>query len=219
MIAAVYLRVSTARCKSCRASREACRCVVYVPEQEELNQEPDCLRLCAARGWTPVVYRETESGAKRRPQWDRVKEAARKGEVRAIVFWALERTGRNRVQIAHDVGELWRWGMEIASVSDSWVDQPAGPMRDLLVQLMAWFAQTERDRLRERTRAGIARARANGVTLGRPSAMPLLARERARVLGKPGALRAATPGEVRRLLKAEGFGDFSRRTVQRAMEA
>jgi DNA invertase Pin-like site-specific DNA recombinase len=197
LIAAVYLRVSTDR-------------------QDEANQEPECLRLCAARGWEPRVYRETESGAKRRPEWDRVKDAARKGEVRAVVFWALDRAGRNRVQLAHDLGELWRWGAEIASVRDAWVDQPAGPLRDLLVQLMGWFAQTERDRLRERTRAGIARARANGVQLGRPSAMPAAARERARGIRQWNP--EATPGEVRRFLKAEGFGDFARRTVQRAME-
>jgi putative DNA-invertase from lambdoid prophage Rac len=197
MIAAVYLRVSTDR-------------------QDEANQEPDCLRLCAARGWEPRVYRETESGAKRRPQWDRLKEAVRKGDARAVVFWALDRTGRNRVQIAHDVGELWRWGAEIASVKDAWVDQAPGPLRDLLVQLMGWFAQTERDRLRERTRAGLARARANGVQLGRPNAMPDAAREAARRLAA--ALPGATPGDVRRHLKERGFGDFARRTVQRAME-
>jgi putative DNA-invertase from lambdoid prophage Rac len=193
MIAAVYLRVSTDR-------------------QDEANQEPECLRLCTARGWEPRIFRETESGAKRRPQWDRVKEAARRGEVGAVVFWALDRAGRNRVQLAHDLGELWRWGMQIASVRDAWVDQPAGPLRDLLVQLMGWFAQTERDVLRERTRAGIARARANGVTLGRPSAMPLEARAFALAHGD-----GRTPGEVRRLLKSRGFGDFARRTVQRAM--
>jgi DNA invertase Pin-like site-specific DNA recombinase len=192
VIAAVYLRVSTDR-------------------QDEANQEPECLRLCAARGWEPRVYRETESGAKRRPQWDRVKEAARTGDVRAVVFWALDRTGRSRVQVAHDLGELWRWGAQVASVKDSWTDQPAGPLRDLLVQLMGWFAQMERDRLRERTRAGLARAKAAGVVLGRPSKMPEAARARAREL-------KGTPGAVRRALVAEGFGSYARRTVQRAME-
>jgi DNA invertase Pin-like site-specific DNA recombinase len=193
VIAAVYLRVSTDR-------------------QDEANQEPECLRLCAARGWQARIYRETESGAKRRPEWERVKNAVRTGDARAVVFWALDRAGRNRVQLAHDLGELWRWGAEIASVRDAWVDQPAGPLRDLLVQLMGWFAQTERDRLRERTRAGLARARANGVQLGRKHAMPEAARARARGL-------KGSPGAVRRLLKAEGFGNFDRRTVQRAMEA
>jgi putative DNA-invertase from lambdoid prophage Rac len=198
VIAAVYLRVSTDR-------------------QDEANQEPECLRLCAARGWEPQVFRETESGTKRRPEWERLKTYVRRGEARAVVFWALDRAGRNRVQLAHDLGELWRWGAEIASVRDAWVDQPAGPLRDLLVQLMAWFAQTERDRIVERTRAGIARARAMGVRLGRPPAMPDAARERARRLAAAQSL-AYTPGEVRKILRAEGFGDFDRRTVKRAME-
>jgi len=80
MKAAIYLRVST-------------------DGQTEENQEPDCLRLCAARGWEPVVIRETESGAKERPEWRRVVELARRGQVGAVVFWALDRIGRKSLQI------------------------------------------------------------------------------------------------------------------------
>jgi DNA invertase Pin-like site-specific DNA recombinase len=47
------------------------------------------------------------------------------------------------------------------------LDQPDGPLRDLLVQLMGWVAEGERRRLIERTKAGLARARAGGTRLGR----------------------------------------------------
>jgi putative DNA-invertase from lambdoid prophage Rac len=148
MKAAVYLRVST-------------------DKQTEENQEPDCIRLCEARGWEPVIYREVESGVKRRPKWDRVKNDVRTGVCRAVVVWALDRTGRTRVQVAHDLSELFRWGAVVASVKDSWLDQATGPLRDLLVQIMAWVAEGERARLIERTKAGMARAKAAGVKLGR----------------------------------------------------
>jgi DNA invertase Pin-like site-specific DNA recombinase len=151
--AAVYLRVS---------SKDG--------RQDETNQEPPCLALCAARGWTAKVLREQESGAKKRPVWDSVKDDCRRGTYRAVVFWALDRIGRNRVQVAHDVAELARWGVQIVSVQDAWLDQPAGPLRDLLLQIMAWVAEGERARLIERTRAGQARARAAGRLPGRPRA-------------------------------------------------
>jgi putative DNA-invertase from lambdoid prophage Rac len=153
MKAAVYLRVS---------SKDG--------RQDESNQEPECVRLCAARGWESVLYRERESGAKERPIWKAVIEAARLGQVGAVVFWALDRTGRNRVQVAHDLGELFRFRVHVASVKDSWLDVGPGPLRDLLVQVMAWVAQGERDRLIERTKAGLERARAQGKRLGRPPA-------------------------------------------------
>lgn len=151
MKAAIYLRVST-------------------DEQQHANQLPDCERLCAARGWEPVVHVETESGAKERPGWARVLEQARLGEIGAVVIWALDRAGRSRVQVAHDLGELFRWRVQVVSVRDPWLDATPGPLRDLLVQVLAWVAEGEREQLVQRTKAGLARARQQGKTLGRPKA-------------------------------------------------
>jgi putative DNA-invertase from lambdoid prophage Rac len=147
--AAIYLRVST-------------------EEQQHANQLPDCERLCTARGWDPVVHVETESGAKERPGWAAVLELARRGEIGAVVIWALDRAGRTRVQVAHDLAELFRWRVQVVSVRDPWLDVAPGPLRDLLVQVMAWVAEGERDQLVARTKAGQARARAQGRAPGRP---------------------------------------------------
>lgn len=148
MKAAVYLRVSTDR-------------------QDEANQEPDCVRICEQRGWEPVFFREQESGAKARPIWETLKTAVHRAEVGAVVIWALDRAGRDRVRLAHDIAELARKRMTIVSVKEAWLDQPVGPMRDLLIELMAWFAEAERARLIERTRAGQDRARREGKHIGR----------------------------------------------------
>jgi len=147
--AAVYLRVST-------------------DAQNDQNQEPDCLRICAARGWDPVFFRDKESGAKKRPHWEALKDAAHRAEVSAVVIWALDRAGRDRVQLAHDLAELARKHITVVSVREPWLDQPAGPLRDLLIQILAWFAEAERARIIERTRAGQARAWAAGARKGRP---------------------------------------------------
>jgi DNA invertase Pin-like site-specific DNA recombinase len=194
--AAVYLRVSS------KGGR-----------QDEANQEPDCVRLCEARGWTPQFFREQESAVKDRPQWRAVVEAARRGNVRAVVFWALDRTGRTRVQIAHDIGELARFGVAVASVQDAWIDQPPGPLRDLLLQLMAWVAEGERRRLIERTRAGLDRARAQGKRFGRP---PVEIKPAALV--RCGALRlqGQSWGDCAATLAREGLGRYDKATLARA---
>jgi putative DNA-invertase from lambdoid prophage Rac len=147
MKAAVYLRVSTGR-------------------QDEANQEPECLRLCEARGWEPVIVREQESGAKRRPAWDRVKGLVHRGEVGRVVVWALDRAGRDRVQLAQDWREILAKGGKLVSVREPWTEQD-GPMQALLVEVVAYFAEAERARIIERIRAGQERARGEGKHLGR----------------------------------------------------
>jgi DNA invertase Pin-like site-specific DNA recombinase len=87
--------------------------------------------------------------------------------VGAVVVWAIDRIGRNKVQSAHDLRELARFGARVVSVQDAWVDQPEGPMRTLMVDIVTWMSEGERARLIERTKAGLARAVAAGRKLGR----------------------------------------------------
>jgi DNA invertase Pin-like site-specific DNA recombinase len=148
MKAAIYVRVSTDR-------------------QDGANQEPDCVRLATARGWEPVIVRETESGAKKRPEWGRVLELARRGQVAAVVIWSIDRMGRRMRDVVGDVAELDRVGCAVVSVCEPWLDTSA-PTRDLLLAIFGWVAQHERQQLIERTRAGLERARAQGKQLGRP---------------------------------------------------
>ena len=195
MKAAIYLRVS---------SRDG--------RQDEANQEPECMQLCRARGWEPVVYRERESGVKARPVWRVVVDAARRGEVRAVVVWSLDRIGRTRVQVAHDLAELMRWRVDVASVHDAWLDQ-AGPMRELLIQVMAWVAEGERARLIERTHAGLARARAKGIKLGRKGKVVGPALDAAVALRIEGHSWRVIHDEIER----RGLGTFTRGAIERAV--
>lgn len=153
MKAAIYLRVSTG-------------------DQDERNQEPECLQICTARGWEPHVIRETATGKRDdRPGWLEVLELARLGQVVAVVFWSINRTGRRRVQIAHDLSELLRWRVAVVSVRQRFLDVPAyGPFRNQMIEQFAWFAEEEHDEIVARTKAALAAARARGVRLGRPPA-------------------------------------------------
>jgi len=149
--------------------------------------------------------------------------------VQAVVFFSINRIGRKRIEIAHDLAELARWGMAIVSVRERFLDMDQSPemarFRDMLIQWWGWFAQSERDELIARTNMALDRVRAqldaagshiskkgNVVTrLGRPEKFKDGWRERARELAETQHL---TPGQIARSLAAEGFGNVHRRTVR-----
>jgi len=137
--------------------------------QDPENQRADVERAAHARGLELIGdFVETVSGAAtKRPAFDAMMDAARRGEFRVLVVWALDRFGRSMFRNINAVVELDRLGVQVISVRESWLDT-GGPIRDLLVAIFSWVAEQERRRLGERTRAGLERARARGARLGRP---------------------------------------------------
>lgn len=149
--AAVYLRVSTR-------------------DQTLANQLPDLERMISARGFAiAATYQDEESGAKRRPELERLLADAKRHRFDVVIVWALDRLGRTMSETVALVLELERIGVELLSAREPWLDT-TGPVRSLLVSVFAWVAEQERRRLVERTNAGLARARAKGIKLGRPKA-------------------------------------------------
>lgn len=152
---AVYLRVSS-------------------DKQDSANQEPDLERIIDARegsgAWASAPkFVETESAAKERPQFDAMLEACRRGGVRRLYIWSIDRFGRSMFDTARALSTLIeQWGVVVVSVRESWVESSGDPMmRKLLLGIFSWMAEHERDRLITRTRAGLARARKAGKVLGR----------------------------------------------------
>jgi len=149
--AAVYLRVSTGG-------------------QSAANPRPEVAAIVSTRGLVLVgEYIETASGGPTaaRPEFARLMADARAARFDVLVIWALDRFGRSMVGNLGAVLELDRIGVEVVSVRESWLDT-GGPVRALLLAIFSWVAEQERERLGERTRAGLDRARSNGVKLGRP---------------------------------------------------
>jgi DNA invertase Pin-like site-specific DNA recombinase len=181
--AALYARVSTA-------------------EQTTANQVDELHRLATARGWEPALYEEKESAAKRRPILDRLMDDARRGKVRAVVVWALDRLDRNMLACLSRVVELDRLGVPVVSVREPWLDT-SGPTRSLLVAVFGWVAEQERARLIERTRAGLDRARREGKRLGRPRTSSVLLHAAAEMVahGEPVAAAARAKGVSRAALR------------------
>lgn len=144
-----YLRVSTDRQTCAHQEREVCA----------------LMRAIGQPG--PRIVREVESGARARPKLRELVQGLRAGDVLAV--WALDRLGRSALEMVNAIRTLLDRGVRVVSVQEPWIDQGGAPVRDLLLFVFAWVAEQERRRLIERTRAGLATARAAGKTLGRPS--------------------------------------------------
>jgi DNA invertase Pin-like site-specific DNA recombinase len=174
--AAVYARVSTF-------------------DQEPENQLQELRRYVEARGWSGVEYVDRGvSGTKdRRPALDQLVADAKRRRFDLLVCWRLDRLGRNLRHLITLLDDLQALGIGFVTLGEG-IDttSPAGRLQ---MAVLAAIAAFERDRIAERVRAGLARAKAQGVRLGRPrrridserlaTVAGLSEREAARRLGIP----------------------------------
>ena len=70
--------------------------------------------------------------------------------------------------------QLSTWGVAYRSLQEPFLDS-LGPFADVIVALLAAIAKLEREKIRDRTLAGLARARKAGRVGGRPKAEENLA--------------------------------------------
>jgi DNA invertase Pin-like site-specific DNA recombinase len=186
---------TTAPSTSDRPRRAALYARVSTHDQTCENQLLELRRYCEARGWTTTEYVDIGvSGAKdRRPALDRLMADASARHVDVVVCWRLDRFGRNLRHLVTAIEELATAGVAFVSMGES-IDT-ASPTGRLLLGVLASFAEFERERIRERIHAGLARARRQGQKLGRKRqrigerdlerVAGLSVREAARVLGLP----------------------------------
>jgi DNA invertase Pin-like site-specific DNA recombinase len=91
--------------------------------------------------------------------------AAHRREIDTVICWRLDRFGRNLRHLISGIEELNSAGVEFISLGES-IDT-GSPTGRLLLGVMGSFAEFERERIRERIHAGIARARKQGQRIGR----------------------------------------------------
>jgi DNA invertase Pin-like site-specific DNA recombinase len=151
MKAAIYARVST--------TDQTCE-----------NQLLELRQYCKARGWS--IWAEFidngVSGSKdRRPALDDLLAHARRRRFDALVCWRLDRLGRSLRHLVTTLGDLHDLGIGFISLGEG-IDlgTPAGRLQ---LHILAALAEFERSRIQERVRAGLARVKAEGRRLGRPT--------------------------------------------------
>lgn len=150
-------------------SRAAIYARVSTKEQSTEAQVAQLTAYCQARGWTDVaVFRdEGISGVRdNRPELDRLRQRMMAGEFSAVVVSKMDRLGRSLGMILRFWDEADAAGVRVI-VIDQGIDTstPAGRLQR---NMLAALAEFERELILERTRAGIARARALGKKFGAP---------------------------------------------------
>lgn len=106
--------------------------------------------------------------ALRRPAFKRLLDRLERGDV--LVVTKLDRLGRNAMDVRASVEWLANAGVRVHCLALGGVDLTSSAGR-MTMQVIAAVAEFERDLLVERTQQGLARARTQGRTLGRPVAL------------------------------------------------
>ena len=135
------------------------------------DQNPD-LQIAALEAYgvpRELIFVDKASGGTvERPEFLRALRLCQH-EGSEFVVWKLDRLGRTLGGILDTLKVLSDRGVSFVSLTER-VDT-SGPMGKAMIHLLAVFAELERDLIRERTKAGIARARERGEQGGRPVAM------------------------------------------------
>ena len=121
------------------------------------------------------IYADKLSGKDfKRPKYQTLRKLIREGDV--LVIKSLDRLGRNYIEIQ----EEWRYLTKAIKADIVVIDMPILDTRtnkdllgtlisDIVLQLLSYVAEAERDNIRIRQAEGIAAAKALGKHLGRPS--------------------------------------------------
>ena len=143
---------------------------VSTDKQDNENQLVQLREFAAKQGWTVFgEYVDRESGAKSdRVEFQRMFADASKRKFDLVLFWALDRLSREGVlQTLQHLNRLENHGVGFRSFTEQYFDS-CGIFREAVISIMATLAKQERVRRSERTKAGLAIARAKGRRLGRP---------------------------------------------------
>jgi len=164
---------------------------VSTPDQD-VTMQVDALRRAGCRR----IFQDVASGVK----------AERKGLVDALAYlrpgdtlmvWKIDRLGRSLAHLVQVVETLRDGGIGFRSLTDAGIDTTT-PSGALIFHIFAALAAFEREMIRERTRAGLAAARARGRIGGRKVVVTPAVLSRAKALMQKDGL---TVRETARVLK------------------
>ncbi|MGO9271959.1 MAG: recombinase family protein [Terriglobia bacterium] len=139
-------------------------------EQDSVNQLNQLQGFAAGLGQVVRTYDDCATGKNSdRPAFKRMLDDAAKRRFDLIVFWALDRlTREGPLKTLLYLEQLASSGVKFKSFTEPMLDTTS-PVGELLIPILSWVAKQERQRISDRTRAGLETARRKGKKLGRPA--------------------------------------------------
>ena len=136
-------------------------------DQNPENQRLELERYAKSMGYDYVVFEEKETTKKTRPIKNQIFQDALNKKYDLILVWKLDRWARSMQELINDLEVLKQNKVEFRTLKENIV-LDNNPTNKLMINILSSFAQFERDIIRERTLAGLDRARRQGKILGRP---------------------------------------------------
>lgn len=142
------------------------KCCIYsrvsTAEQDIENQLLILEKWAEGRGFDVVaIYQEEESAwrAGHQQQLAKLVRDARANRFKAVLVWALDRLSREgSLAILSLIDRLGKYGVKVISHQEAWTEAP-GELQEVLLALAGWVARMESQRISERTKAGMERAK------------------------------------------------------------
>jgi len=146
---------------------------VRVSEESENpeNQKFAIYQFCARSGHQLVdVFEDIGvSGAlppRDRPAFSKLLKAL--DQVDGVIVYGLDRIARSLVELVDVVRGIESKGKVVISVREEWLQQLDPKIRSLIIAVLGWASEMEREFVRSRTKEALARLKAQGKQLGRP---------------------------------------------------
>ncbi len=150
--------------------RVAIYCRVSTNKQEADNQVIQLQAYCEKSNYIIYkVYTDIISGKETtRPAYDAMFADAHKKLFDLLLFWDLSRFSRaGTLFTLQKLKELENVGINWESYQEPYF-KSAGQFKDVVLSIIATIAKIEREKISERTKAGLERAKRKGRLAGRP---------------------------------------------------
>ena len=132
-------------------------------QEQNLDRQIDQLKEAGCE----KIYQEKITGTKKeREELEKLLEQIRQGDT--VIISELTRLSRSTKDLFTLVEQIQSKGADIKSLKETWLDTTT-PQGKLMFTIMAGLSQFERDLISQRTKEGLASARARGRNGGRPS--------------------------------------------------
>ena len=165
----------------------------------EQNLDRQLIALRAAGVPEANIYADKKSGKDfNRPEWKRLVRRLREGDI--LIVKSIDRFGRSYDEILVE----WEWLSKRKKVHLRVLDMPlldttaaqgllAVFIANIVLQILSFVAETERQQIKARQREGIVAAKARGVRFGRPKVKlpPEFSAARENYLDRRQSLRSA----------------------------
>lgn len=148
-----------------------------------------------------MIFTDHQSGKDfSRPAYQEMVNTISKGDL--LIIKSIDRLGRNYDEIliqwrhiTKEIGaDIFVIDMPLLDTRDKNHDTTGKLISDIVLQLLAYVAETERNYIRQRQREGITSAKARGVKFGRPEKEKPVEYERVQGLWKKGEISAREAG-------------------------